>query len=131
MTYQEHVVKTGSDEAPVRDEVVSSKTTYTPSSGELLRRFVIMIFGLIQLDVALRIVLLLLDARQGNGLVQFILNTSQLFVAPFEGIFRTDALHAGGSILDVSAVAALIGWTVLEAIILWIVSLFRREPFAA
>jgi hypothetical protein len=131
MTYREHVVTTRTEEEPVAGQVVSRSTTFSPSSGEILRRFVVLIFGLIQVDILLRIVLLLLNAQRDNGIVQFIYNTSQLFVAPFEGIFRTNALHAGGSVLDVSAIAALIGWTVLEAIVLWIVSIFRREPYSA
>jgi hypothetical protein len=99
-----------------------------PSGGEMLRRLVVLIFGIIQILIALRIVLLLLDAREGNDIVTFILNASQLFVAPFIGIFNQDALQAGGSVLDIAAVAALVGWTVLEAIVLWAVNLFRREP---
>ena len=83
---------------------------------------------LIQAVILLRIVLLLLDAREGNDLVSFILNTSQIFVAPFEGILRTDALHSGGSIFDVAAVLAIVGWSILEALILAAVGIFRREP---
>ena len=45
-----------------------------------------------------------------------VLNFSQVFVGPFEGILRTDALSHGGSVLDIAAIVALIGWTILEAI---------------
>jgi hypothetical protein len=76
----------------------------------------------------LRIVLLLLNAREGNDIVQFILNASQPFVAPFIGIFGVDQLRASGSVLDIAAVAALVGWTILEAIIIWAVNVMRREP---
>jgi hypothetical protein len=72
--------------------------------------------------------LLLLDAREANGLVSGILNISQLFVAPFEGILRTNALHAAGSIFDIAAIVAFVGWTVLELIVLWALAIFRREP---
>jgi hypothetical protein len=92
------------------------------------RRIVVLVFGLIQLVIGARFVLLLLDAREANGLVAGILNFSQLFVAPFEGILRTDALHASGSILDITAVVAFIGWTVLELIVIWALAIFRREP---
>ena len=60
--------------------------------------------------------------------MQGILDVSQVFVAPFEGILRTDALRASGSILDVSAVVALIGWTILEIVVIAAVRIFRREP---
>ena len=119
-------------DAPVyaTGEVVDRTTVVTPSGGELVRRAVILIFGIIQILIVLRIALLLLNAREGNDLVQFILNTSQIFVAPFVGIFNSDALRAGGSVLDIAAIAALVGWTILEWIVLWATNLFRREPVA-
>jgi hypothetical protein len=104
------------------------RSAVSPSGGEMIRRVVVLIFGIIQALIILRIVLLLLNAREGNAIVDFILNTSQLFVAPFVGIFNTDALRQSGSILDIAAIAALVGWTILEFIILWAVNLMRREP---
>jgi hypothetical protein len=92
------------------------------------RRIVVLVFGLIQLVIGARFVLLLLDAREANGLVAGILSFSQVFVAPFEGILRTDALRASGSILDITAVVAFVGWTVLELIVIWALGIFRREP---
>jgi hypothetical protein len=116
--------------APVasRTSTVVERTDVQPSGGEMLRRLVVLIFGIIQIFIVLRIALLLLNAREGNGLVSFILDVSQLFVAPFVGIFNTDALHASGSVLDIAAIAALVGWTILEVIVLWAVNLMRREP---
>ena len=125
MTYEERVVKTDETGSP---GLTSRSVAVSPSGGEVARRMIVLIFGVIQVVIGLRIVLLLLDAREANALVSFILNLSQLFVAPFEGIFRTNALASGGSILDIAAVAALVGWTVLEAIALWIAGVVRREP---
>lgn len=99
-----------------------------PSGGEVARRVVVLIFGLIQVLIALRIVLLLLNAREGNAIVNGILDLSQIFVAPFEGILRTDALHTSGSTLDITAIVAFVGWTILELLVVWAVSIFRREP---
>jgi hypothetical protein len=99
-----------------------------PPASERTRRIVVLLFGLVQILIGARFVLLLLDAREANGLVSGILNFSQLFVAPFEGILRTDSLHAAGSILDITAVVALVGWTVLELIVIWGLGVFRREP---
>ncbi len=96
--------------------------------GQLARRVIALVFGLIQIVIGLRIVLLLLDARTGNALVSGILDVSKIFVAPFEGILNTSALTSGGSVLDVSAIVAFIGWSILELIILWAVGIFRREP---
>ena len=106
-------------------------TSSSPSGSEFARRVVVLVFGLIQIVIGARIVLLVLDAREANALVSAVLNSSQVFVAPFEGILRTDSLHAAGSTLDLTAVAALIGWTILELIVLWVIGIFRRESAAA
>jgi len=114
---------------------VTESTTVRPvtdtrpiGGGQLASRVIILVFGLIQIVIGLRIVLLLLDARTGNALVSGILDVSKIFVAPFEGILNTSALTSGGAVLDVSAIVAFIGWSILELIILWAVGIFRREP---
>ena len=99
-----------------------------PGGSELGRRIVILVFGLIQVVIGARIILLLLDAREANGLVSGILNISQVFVGPFEGILRTDSLRAAGSVLDITAIVAFVGWTVLELIVIWALGIFKREP---
>lgn len=96
-----------------------------PRPDTLLRRIIVLIFGIIQLIIVLRIVFLLLDAREANPIVRGILDISQWLVAPFNGIFNTDALAKGGSVLDIAAIAALIGWTILELIILAVANLAR------
>jgi hypothetical protein len=130
MTYERKVV-TQTDADPAVAPATSThveRTEVSPSGGETLRRVVILIFGIIQAFIILRIVLLLLNAREGNDLVSFILNTSQIFVAPFIGIFNQDALASGGAVLDIAAIAALVGWTILEWIIIWGTNVMRREP---
>lgn len=99
-----------------------------PEGREQTRRILVLIFGLIQIIIGARIVLLLLDAREANGLVSGILSISNLFVAPFEGILRTDALLAQGSILDITAIVAFVGWTAIELIVFWALAIFSREP---
>jgi hypothetical protein len=132
MTYERRVVtQTDADPAVApasSTNQVVERTTTSPSGGEMARRVVVLIFGIIQALIILRIVLLLLNAREGNAIVEFILNTSQIFVAPFIGIFNQDALASGGAILDIAAIAALVGWTILEWIIIWGTNVLRREP---
>ena len=103
-------------------------TTGGPEGAELTRRVIVLLFGLIQIVIGLRFVLLLLDARESNGIVSGILNFSQLFVAPFEGVLKTNSLHAAGSTFDMAAIVAFVGWTVIELIVLWVIGIFRREP---
>lgn len=109
------------------DQVETRQTT-GPSGALIGQRIAGLVFGLIQLVIAARIVLLVLDARAANGIVSGILNLSQVFVAPFEGILRTNSLSAAGSVFDVAAVVALIGWTVVELIVVAALAIFRREP---
>ncbi len=92
------------------------------SGPSLAHRLVVLVFGLVQLLILLRIVLLLVDAVRANPIVAWVLDLSQLFVAPFVGILRTNALSAGGSTLDVAAIVALIGWTIAEMVVLAIVN---------
>jgi hypothetical protein len=129
-------VQTAAGQEPVRtvpaQETVRTDsrriTAMSPGGSEMTRRVILFVFGLIQIVIGLRIVLLLLDARTGNALVSGILDVSKIFVAPFEGILKTNALSSGGSTLDVAAVVAFVGWTILELIVIWAVGIFRREP---
>jgi hypothetical protein len=126
-------VVAGQDPAPTAvQETVrtdSSHITRTgPGGPELTRRIIVLVFGLIQIVIGARIVLLLLNAREANALVSGILNVSQVFVAPFNGILNKDALKSGGSELDIAAIVAFVGWTIIELIVIWAVGIFRREP---
>ncbi len=113
--------------APAAPTSVSqSEVTYRSSGNGLLQRLIVFLFALIQGLLILRIVLLLASAREGNDLVAFIYNLSDLFVAPFRGIIGQSQIPAGSTALDVAAIVALIGWTLLELIILGFLRIFRR-----
>ena len=118
--------------APAAPQTVTTfrrRTTRTSlENAELTRRIVVLVFGLIELVIGMRVVLLLLDARTTNGLVSGILNLSGPFVAPFEGILKTNSVSASGSLLDVAALLALAGWAVVEMVVFWVLATFRREP---
>jgi hypothetical protein len=124
----QETVRTETGQGTVRTTASRRVTSTGPGGPELTRRIIVLLFGLIQIVIGARFVLLLLDAREANGLVSAILNISQLFVAPFDGVLRVNALHSAGSIFDVAAVVAFVGWTVLELIVIWAVGIFRREP---
>jgi hypothetical protein len=108
--------------------VVTESVRRTTSGAETWRRVVVFIFGIIQALIAIRIVLLLIDANQDNGLVRFIYDLSAFFIGPFEGILKTNAVQAGASVLDIAALVAIIGWTILEFLIIAGVGIARREP---
>ena len=111
--------------------VTSRQLDVRPSNNETARRIVVLVFGLIQIVIGLRIVLLLLNAHTGNFLVSVINNLGGVLIAPFEGILRTNALSAGGSVLDVAAIVALVGWSIVELIVIWSLGVFRHETATA
>ena len=111
-----------------RGTVVEESVRRSPSGGEVARRVVVFLFGIVQGFIGLRIVLLLADASQGNGIVRFIYDVSAVLVGPFEGVLHTNAVQAGASVLDVAALVALVGWTILEALIVGAIAIVRREP---
>lgn len=113
--------------APAGGTTVSRRdVTYRDSGNTVFQRLIVFIFAIIQGLLLLRIVLLLVAARQGNDLVALIYNISDVLVAPFRGILRLNEISAGQTALDVSAIVALIGWTILELVILGFIRVFRR-----
>ena len=115
------------NETVSNSSVVSERVRHSPSGAEVARRVVVFIFGIIQALIVVRIVLLLVDANQANTLVRFIYDASGFFVGPFEGILNTNAVRAGASIFDIAALVALIGWTILEVLIIALIGIARRE----
>jgi uncharacterized protein YggT (Ycf19 family) len=105
-----------------------ASTPAGPGTSATLQRLVIFLFGLLQVALILRIILLLLVANPDNEVVELILTVTDPFVEPFRGMFALDRVgDAGGSFLDVAAVVALIGWTLVEALILALLRVFDRR----
>jgi uncharacterized protein YggT (Ycf19 family) len=116
--------------APYGSRVRSAETTYAkgPTTGEVIRRIVLLLFGILQGLLILRIVLLLLVANQGNDIVSAIINFTDIFVEPFRGMFQLDRVRADqGSVLDVAAIVALIAWTLIEAVVVALLSVGARR----
>jgi len=100
-----------------------------PMTGtlEIAQRVAVLAFGLIQLLLGARIALLAVDARAATGFAAFILDGTQLLVAPFGALLGADSLHAVGPVLDLAAALALVGWTVSELIVIRVIGTFRRD----
>jgi len=100
-----------------------------PGPATLASRIVTFAFGILQALLVLRIILLLLVANPGNDVVSFILGVTDPFVEPFIGMFQLNQVTGDeGSVLDVAAIVALIGWTLVEAVILAGIRIFSRRP---
>jgi uncharacterized protein YggT (Ycf19 family) len=117
------------DPVAAGDRVVTRSSTYRsgPTAGEVIRRFVVLLFGILQALLIIRIILLVLVANTGNDVVSFILAATDPFVEPFRGMFKLDQVRAGQSKLDIAAIVALVAWTLIEALIVALLSLGARR----
>jgi uncharacterized protein YggT (Ycf19 family) len=108
---------------------VAPTGTVTTGPGPLYyaRRVLSLLFGILITLLILRIVLLLLVADPGNGIVDFVYSVTEPFVAPFRGMFQFDAVVSGDRTLDIAALVALIGWTLIYALIMAILRLADRS----
>lgn len=137
MEERERVVTTRTDAADVppagysagRTTAVSERS-YRGSGVTTVKRLIDLIFGIIIGLIVLRVILLLIAAREGNSIVSFIYNLSDIFVAPFRGILRVEEVAARQSALDIGALVAIVGWFVIYLLVRAIVNVFRREPAA-
>jgi uncharacterized protein YggT (Ycf19 family) len=99
-----------------------------PGPMYYVRRVVSLLFGILAVLIGLRILLLLLVANQQNSIVDFVYDITEPFVAPFRGIFNFDTVSpGGGSVLDVAAVVALIGWLLIYVLLMAILRLGDRR----
>jgi uncharacterized protein YggT (Ycf19 family) len=117
--------------APAATSVRTTETAHVapgPGGATYAARIVTFAFGILQALLILRILLLLLVANRGNDIVQFVLNVTQPFVDPFIGMFSLNRVTADqGSVLDIAAIVALIGWTLVEVLILAAIRIFSRR----
>ncbi len=92
----------------------------TVSTRTMVERIVWFIIGFIAVVIAIRIVLMLLGANQGNAFVDFIYSLGGFFAAPFFGIFGYSPAY-GSSVFEISSLVAilvyvLIGWGITKAL---------------
>ena len=121
--------------APAATSVRTTESAYVPAGpggATVASRIVTFAFGILQALLILRIILLLLVANPGNDIVGLVFSITQPFVEPFVGMFSLNRVEADqGSVLDVAAIVALIGWTLIEALILAAIRIFSRRPAEA
>ncbi len=136
-TSSEPTVRTTTPGDPIVDDHAHGSTERTterayapagPGGATVIARVITFIFGILQGALVLRIVLLLLVANEGNDVVRLILGITDPFVEPFRGMFALDRVTGDqGSVLDIAAIVALIGWTLLELLILALLRVFNRR----
>lgn len=82
-------------------------TSRAVGGNVILRRIIWYIAGIIIAFLAVRIILLLLAANQGNAFVDFVYAVGGWFATPFYGIFSYQPSY-GHSTLEISSIVAII-----------------------
>ena len=93
--------------------VVAVETTAT--AAQTIGYLVYFFFGVVETLLAFRLILKLLGASPASGFVDFIYGVTGIFIAPFEGIFRT-AVSQGietRSVLEPATIVAIVVYTVV------------------
>jgi YGGT family len=85
----------------------------------VVSRVIMFVFGVIEVLIAIRFVLMLLGANAEAGFAKMIYGVSGVFMAPFAALFDTQ--QAGGSVFEWSslvaiAVYALVAWGLVALI---------------
>jgi len=94
----------------------------------IVRRVLGLLFGILVALIVLRVLLLALGANAGNALVDGIYSITEPFVAPFRGIFAIDQVSpTGSSEIDIAAIVAIIGWSLIALLITAILRLGDRR----
>lgn len=110
------MTNTGSTTTDHRTEV---HTEVRVPAEEVMTKVVWFIFGVIEVLIAIRFVLMLLGANAEAGFVRMIYAVSDIFMAPFVAIFATQEVSGATfewSALVAIAVYALIAWGIVALI---------------
>ena len=105
----EQIVRTTDAVAQTPDGAVrqqTSATTAVASGATLAQRVIRYITGAVMALLALRFVLALLGANQGNGFADFVYTLSYPFVAPFFGLFGYQ-MQYGVARLEIETLVAM------------------------
>ncbi len=97
----------------------------TVSSSVLATRVIYYIGGAIIILLAMRFVLLLLGASRASGFVNFIYDFSNIFAAPFNGIFQRPTY--GTSTFDSATLVAMIVYSIITIAVAKLATINRRD----
>lgn len=95
-------------------------SSYTSSTTKPLYRgtqTVLYILGIIEVLLAFRFVLKLLDANTGAGFTQFIYNATYIFAQPFLSVFHNNRIAQGNIFEWTTLLAMAVYWIVAMGII--------------
>lgn len=104
----------------------TTQTTIAREAGPAakLELLIYYLFGLLEALLAIRVVLSLLGANQGNGFASLIYNVTYPFVKPFFGLFGY-TFQYGVSHLEIETIVAMIVYALVGAAIGRLMRLIR------
>ncbi len=110
------------------------QTTRDFDLSRLLRRTVLLVFTLIQAVLVARILVDLGVIPDDGGFGEFVISLSDVLAAPVQGVSSgLDSLFGGGGFtaiagdgFDPAILAALAGWSVVEALVMRVVRKFDQ-----
>lgn len=103
--------------------------TRDASSSQTIEYLVYFLFGVLEILLVFRLVLKFMGASVTSGFVNFIYNLTNLFILPFEGIFRR-GFNEGietTSVLEPATIVAIIVYAVLAWGIVMLVRILSGE----
>lgn len=97
--------------------------------GFTVKRVVYYILGILEVLLAFRLVFKLLGANPGSGFVSFTYTISQVFLVPFNAIFRSAATQGieTKAVLEPSTIIAMIVYALIALGIVKLVSILRER----
>jgi uncharacterized protein YggT (Ycf19 family) len=95
-------------------------------STVIIKYFINIIIGIIQIFLGLRIVLKLFGGSTTAPFVQWVYDTSESLLYPFEGIFPTTTLD-GRFVIEFSALFALIIYTLVGYFLTHLLLMFEKR----
>lgn len=118
--------------APVAEQVES--TMVDPYAGrretaDKLRQGIYVLFGFIEVLLAIRFVLRLLGANAQAGFAQLIYGVTGPLVGPFQGLFGT--VQSDASVLESSSLVALVVYALVAWLVVKLASLAFGETRSA
>jgi len=81
---------------------------------------------LIQGLIITKIILIIINANQNNSLVKWIMDTSPIFIKPFEGIV-TSSINIGNFSLPVDSLVALLFYVIVGFVLTELLKSFSKE----
>jgi uncharacterized protein YggT (Ycf19 family) len=106
---------------PVPVEPVQRAPAVAPAyRGALL---IWLLLGIVEALLVLRVLLKAFAANPAAGFVQFVYNASAPLVAPFRGIFPTQA--SGGNVLEPSSLVAIVVYALIAWGLVWLLAILN------